>query len=148
MDVKKYLTQIDQLFFFRGRQVKHKICEGLDDAINPVHIHLLKFIQQKEKCIVTDIAHYFSITLSAVTGSVDKLVKMELVTRERSEEDRRIVVIKLTDEGKRVLEKADANRLKLFEKGFSNLSHEEVEGFFDTLNKVISNISDHDEPTT
>lgn len=52
------------------------------------------------------VAKNVHLSQATVTSIIDRLVKAELVTRERSEEDRRAVDLTLTDEGKARLEAA------------------------------------------
>lgn len=47
------------------------------------------------------IAKSLGITVGSLTTSMNALVKKEYVIRERSEEDRRVVMIRLTDKGER-----------------------------------------------
>jgi DNA-binding MarR family transcriptional regulator len=98
------------------------------------------YIRCKGSCTVTDIANHLGITLSAVTSLVDKLCILGLVIRIRSEMDRRVVFMKLTEEGVRVLEEVDEKRNEIFEKAFSNLSIEEINNFFSVIDKVTENI--------
>lgn len=48
----------------------------------------------------TEIAEFFSVTPGAVTSMCDKLEKLNLVSRMREEDDRRVVKMTLTDSGK------------------------------------------------
>src|SRR5690606_19987109 len=48
---------------------------------------------------VTCLADVMNTTKSNVTAMVDRLITEDLVTREQSNEDRRVVIIKLTPEG-------------------------------------------------
>jgi DNA-binding MarR family transcriptional regulator len=48
---------------------------------------------------MNDIADYLSITLGAATSLVDKLEELRWVERVRCQEDRRIIFVRLTDEG-------------------------------------------------
>lgn len=59
----------------------------------------LKYLEDKNTCTPSDISRKFDITLGAVTGFVNRLHKLGLVTRTHSEEDRRVVLIQLTPAG-------------------------------------------------
>lgn len=63
----------------------------------------LKLLEQKGTCTPSDIAQKFEITLGAVTSFVDRLHKLGLVKRTRSEEDRRVVLIQLSPQGEEAL---------------------------------------------
>ena len=59
----------------------------------------LKYLEVKETCTPSEIAQQLGITLGAVTGFVDRLYKIGLITRNHSEEDRRVVLIQLSPKG-------------------------------------------------
>lgn len=140
MRVKEWMEQMDKISFEVHNRLFNHITKDVEPKINKSHIFLLKIIKNKENCTVTDIANHMDITLSAVTNLVNKLYEMGLVTRLRSERDRRIVYVGLTEEGKNVLKKIEDNRNRLFEKYFSDLSEEEIVSFFKTIEKITSKI--------
>lgn len=116
------------------------ILKDIEPPLSKSHVYLLSDIRRRGECTVTDIANHLEITLSAVTSLVDKLCTAGLVTRLRSEEDRRVVCMKLTAEGEKVLEHIEMNKNRLFEKIFSNLDTEEINNFFGTIEKITQNI--------
>ncbi len=59
----------------------------------------LKYLERRITCTPSEIAQQFGITLGAVTGFVDRLYKLGLITRTRSEADRRVVMIQLSPLG-------------------------------------------------
>ena len=71
---------------------------------------------------MSDIAEYFHIELPSATSLVNKLCEQKLVARHGDPEDRRLVMITLTDEGKKYMEEAMNHRRKKLEKMLSYLS--------------------------
>jgi len=88
-------------------------------------------------CIMREIADPLGLALSTATGVVDRLVKKNLVHRERSDEDRRIVKVKLTKEGEKIYENKKMGFMKLCEKMLSSLTAEEQRIYL-ALSKKIS----------
>jgi len=58
--------------------------------------------------MLADETHQCSATM---TGIIDRLLKMRLVERTRDENDRRLVLVKLTEAGRAILQKARGERL-------------------------------------
>lgn len=54
---------------------------------------------------MSQIAEHINLPMSTTSGMVERLVKGGFLKRERSEEDRRIVVIALTEQGKGLVSK-------------------------------------------
>jgi DNA-binding MarR family transcriptional regulator len=71
-----------------------------------------------------EIGEKMMVTVSNLTGIVDRLEEKRLVVRERDARDRRVVRVTLTDKGMKVYK----NTIPLFEKSISQ--------FFSPLNKI------------
>lgn len=76
------------------------------------------------------------LALSTVTGIIDRLVERELVTRDRSEDDRRIVVVKLTPRGRKMSEKCQAGKIALGTAFLSALEPDEREALIEMFRKI------------
>jgi len=50
---------------------------------------------------MTEIADHLRLPISTVTGIVDRLVQKKLVNRSRTEEDRRVVMVELSQNGRK-----------------------------------------------
>ncbi len=133
----KYFENMNKFHFAMSKKIKKIMCDGLQPGLDMPHIQLLEIIENRGQCMVSDIAYHCHITLSGVTNLVNKLVHMNLVTRERSEDDRRIVLIRLTDEGRTELHRINENRKKIFNEMFSALTEGEIKDFFHTMDKII-----------
>lgn len=70
--------------------------------LSPKELNALVFIGKCDGCIMRQISAHLNVADSTVTMLVDKLVKRNLVKRELSEEDRRIIKVVLTDNGKEI----------------------------------------------
>ena len=85
---------------------------------------------------MSDIAAYFRIELPSATSLVNKLCDQKLVERRADQNDRRLVLITLTADGKTMLEDAMCARRKKLEKILSYLSEKEksdLSSIFKTL---------------
>lgn len=85
---------------------------------------------------MSDIAGYFRIELPSATSLVNKLAMQKLVERHADKNDRRLVLITLTNEGKTMFNEAMCARRKKLEKLLSYLSEKEksdLSSIFKTL---------------
>ncbi|MFC1492759.1 MarR family winged helix-turn-helix transcriptional regulator [candidate division KSB1 bacterium] len=62
-------------------------------------INIWKILAIKGRCKMRDISNMLNIPNSTTTSIVDRLVKNNIVQRTRTEEDRRVVFISLTEKG-------------------------------------------------
>lgn len=70
------------------------------EALSAQEIRVLRTVGRHEHCIMSMIAERIRLSLSSVTGLIDRLVEKKLVCRDRSPEDRRVVKVELTGEGR------------------------------------------------
>ena len=76
-----------------------KKSEELSD-LSVTEIHTIDVIGEKEERTMSEIANDLSITVGTLTTAINKLIKKGYVERRRIEEDRRIVLVNLTEKGK------------------------------------------------
>ena len=74
--------------------------KGYFSNLSLAEMHTLDAIGPYESRTMTETAQILGITVSTLTVSVDRLVKKGFVERRRDEEDRRVVRISLTRDGK------------------------------------------------
>ena len=117
--------------------------EFKDISVNDMHI--IEAIGVEEPKNMSSVAKLLSVTVGTLTIAVNGLVKKGYVHRERSEEDRRVVLISLTEKGQRanahhmkfhdgmiqaVLKDLDNEEQKILVKSLMNLR-----SFFDSYRK-------------
>lgn len=90
----------------------------------------------------SELATILSITTGGLTGLTDKLVEGGYVARNRSEDDRRVVYLSITAEGKKVIQAMYDVRKAFIEKLFNGISAEELTAFKDTAYKLLRNFED------
>lgn len=104
---------------------------------------LLKYLERKGTCTPTDIAQKFGITLGAVTGFVDRLYKLGLIRRTRSEEDRRVVLIQISPQGieplTRFKKEREVKLVRIFQK-LEALQAAELHKALEQLNSALEDL--------
>lgn len=76
----------------------------VDLTLSKTELLTLLIVDRNGEIIMSQIADYIRVPLSTATGIVDRLVKNGYLKRERSESDRRIVSIQLTEKGTTILQ--------------------------------------------
>lgn len=119
-------AEIVEMMFKVSRLMKNE----MSYTNNLVHLSILQiqalcFLNRNKKVSMSDIAGYFRIELSSATSLLNKLYDQKLVERHEDAKDRRLVLITLTSDGKKLLERAMSQRKKKIEKILSYLSVKE-----------------------
>ena len=89
-------------------------------------MHIIETVGLSGENTMSVVAKKLGITAGSLTTSVNSLVNKKYVTRQRSDEDRRVVFLKLTDKGKRAYEHHREYHSQMTEAVISRLDEEEV----------------------
>lgn len=82
---------------------------------------ILQTLRDHDQVSNSELAHEISLSQATVTSIMDRLEKRNLVIRERSTQDKRKVLARLTDEGARMLKDAPLPLQEQFASQFNNL---------------------------
>lgn len=116
-----------------SKSVSHPVRIG---EITPEQYTILRFLSSNGPRRVKDIAAYIGTTASPVTISVKRLERQNLVKRERSTEDERVVSVQLTKEGKERFEMWRLRRREALSGVFDSLNLKEKQSLLVLLQKV------------
>ncbi|MEA4902002.1 MarR family transcriptional regulator [Desulfitobacterium sp.] len=142
---KFYETQV--MLHMIGQKFE-RCLQAKDGSISLHQFHFLNYIERSNSCTPSEIAKHFGVTLGAVTGFVDRLFKQNLITRERSEEDRRLVVIQLSEEGRKQLNLLNERMLDVYHKMEEQLGEDEIEVFNRHLARILRVLTELEDNVT
>ena len=77
-------------------------------GISMAQLHILYTLQRSGEMTMSRLAEVLNVSLSNATGLIDRIEERGYVERTRVPEDRRIVKIRVTPEGSRMLDELDA----------------------------------------
>ena len=101
-------------------------------------MHIIEAVGLSGENTMSVVAKKLGITAGSLTTSVNSLVNKKYVTRQRSEEDRRVVFLRLTQKGKRAYEHHREYHRQMTEAVISRLDENEVP----VLIKTLTGLSD------
>ena len=84
-----------------------------------------------------DLAHNICHDAGSLTRLIDQLVKRGLVTRQRSESDRRVVTLGLTPRGRALIEALAPRVMNLWNGLLAGFSHAEVDTLVRLLTRLV-----------
>jgi len=99
-------------------------------------IHTIEAIGIEKEKTMSEIAQALNITLGTLTTGINKLIKKGYVERNRTEEDRRIVLITLTEKGKIAYKHHKEFHNEMVHNSVNDLTKEEKEILAVSLEKI------------
>lgn len=123
-----------------GRIFSKKLKAYKLNQINPAQGRILFVLWQNNNITIQELARKTALSKSALTGMLDRLEEAGQIRRIPSDEDRRKIIIKLTNEDQKmfdIYEKVSIEMSDLFYKGFSS---DEIKRFEASLERILSNL--------
>ncbi len=72
-------------------------------SLNPSDAQTLMYVEEHDGCIAREVAKFLGVPPTSVTTIVDRLVRRDYLSRKRTEANRRVVVLSLTEAGREAL---------------------------------------------
>ncbi len=143
MDKKPYFTRHSTslwIRFLRFNLISNKnLQESLEKlSLTPPQFYVLASIGYSGRLPFGEIGVKMMVTVSNLTGIVDRLEEKSLVVRERDKHDRRVVYVRLTDKGKKLYKVSVANFEESVAEFFSPLDKSQQKELSTILRKLLS----------
>ena len=137
MDAKKTINDVLVHLFNEILELEENaiISEEYKDITNN-DMHIIEQIGLGQGQTMSNVAKSLRITAGSLTTSVNSLVKKGYVTRDRSEEDRRVVYIALTPRGVSAYHHHERFHQKMVESVMAYLDGAELEVLTKTLDRL------------
>ncbi len=98
----------------------------------------IKIISQGAPIMVSEIARQMYLHPATVVGILDRLEKQDLVTRVRSNEDRRVVRVEMTPRGEALVKKAPEVAQGLLVAGLEKLPLKRLKNIAEGLDQLVA----------
>lgn len=103
-------------------------------------VRVLRAVGRQECCPMSGLADMICLSLSSATGLIDRLVSKKLVKRDRSSEDRRVVQVELTEQGRELNEEAMAGPVEFARGMLKGLNADEQDALVSLFGKISERI--------
>ena len=120
----------------RLKAVDAACLDTMTTEVSLPEIRVIEVLGDLPGCIMSKLADELHVAMSTTTGIVDKLVQKGLVRRERVDEDRRIVRVDLSEEGRKIHDAAMEMHLRFCRGMLASLNDDEREIFLVLMRKI------------
>ena len=120
----------------------------IDLKFSKSELFAMLLVSRKEVTKMSELADYINVPMSTANGIAERLLKKGYIRRERSEEDRRIVVVELTEDGKQVVDSLKELAARYLKIATDALSKEEMDLLFGMVMKLVRNLKSQSSEST
>lgn len=108
------------------RRFSSELRRELRNDVTGPQLFLLEMLRENGPLKMSDLAERLRVTVGAVTLQANRLIKMGYVERTRSEEDRRVVMLSITETGRELADEYREIRERVMQVYFGKLTQEEL----------------------
>lgn len=119
----------------KGAQDVMKVLAG---RVTPAQFAVLRVLKARGPLSVSQLADRLQITPSAVTSIVDRMADIGLLGRIRDQNDRRVVWIEATEEGKTLATELEGVKRQMLGMYLDSLTYYEMTSLADILERIMS----------
>ncbi|MBP1950193.1 MarR family winged helix-turn-helix transcriptional regulator [Virgibacillus litoralis] len=120
-----------------SKSVEERIKKDIKSyGVSITEFTILEALYHKGDLTVNQICDAVLINSGSMTYVIDKLQQRGLLERITSEEDRRVIHVRITNQGKKLMDDIFPQHEKVIEKVFEDVSPEELESVIDILKRI------------
>jgi len=127
------LAELNQISFRDFQGALKRFHEG---ALSLVHLNLLMLLRFNGPLTMSRLAELLDVSVASATGIVDRMEKKGVIERRRSDEDRRVVEVSVTDKGQQVFTTMQAERQANMMRMISKISDADLRALLKGLRAV------------
>lgn len=121
--VDRIVTELGPIIARRQRFMARAWCR---QEVSMVHLHVLLLLDTDGPLSMSRLAESIDVSLPSATGIVSRMEERGLVRRLHGEDDRRLVMVQLSEAGRAALEEADYFRRQHISRVLRSLSHAQL----------------------
>ncbi len=143
-DLENLKTDVDQVLeaviylYTESRRITKELARRAD--LTGPQLTVLKLLEQFGDLSLSGLSERIRAQNSTVTGIIDRMEREDLVVRERSKEDRRVVYIRLTAKGRDLARDIPVEPMEIFRGALDSLSTEEMRTLLRIMTKLAKRV--------
>jgi len=136
-DVDQVLEAIIYLYT-ESRRITKELARRAD--LTGPQLTVVKLLETVGDLSLSELSEKIRAQNSTVTGIIDRMERENLVTRERSKEDRRVVHIKLTPKGRELAREIPVEPMEIFKGALESLTAQEMRDLMRIMTKLAKRV--------
>lgn len=141
---QELINRYEEVLFMVGKKVISLIKARIGDDLTMDQHLVMRYIQNIGPATSSQLAEAFFVKKSAITAIMNRLVDKGYIERLPDEQDRRVIYLTLTAEGRAVFAKSEQDIQATVEKYLFQLDEDEIEAFLQTYEKLARILKEED----
>jgi len=131
------MYELESLMRYVYKVLRNEMNEVYENEMSRNEFFILKTLYEQGSKKSSDLSKMLNVSASHITAVTDSLIEKNWIKRIRSIQDRRIVDLHLTDEGKVKLELFEKKKTNFLLEKFNDFTDKEIEDFISLFHKLL-----------
>ena len=118
-------------------EIEEKVLRDHGSDLSITEMHTIHAVGEEKPRTMTEISRDLNVTMGTLTTGIDKLIRKGYVVRKRTEEDKRIVLVELTEKGVEAKRMHDAFHQDMINTVISGLDDQEEAVLVESLRRLM-----------
>ncbi len=133
---------IGQINKLTNRRVNELLKERKITEFNRAQGTILYVLWDRKKMTIKDICKATGLAKTSLTSMLDRMEAQGLVAREEDKEDRRCMIVSLTEKSQQYKEAIESVATIISDEYYRGMSNSEIAYFEDTLHRILNNLEE------
>ncbi|GAA3408139.1 MarR family winged helix-turn-helix transcriptional regulator [Paenibacillus hodogayensis] len=138
----RIIDRYEQAAFTVNRRLNVLMREMMPDDLTIDQFSIMRYLCAHGTCTSSELSDTFCVGKSSITAIIGRLADKRLIARMPDDKDRRVIYLKLTEEGKSVVRLIEQKVHQLLSRLLTQFDPQEAETFIGTYEKLASVLSD------
>ena len=130
------IERYEEASFIVTRRVNAAIRERMSEDLTLDQYAVIRYMRKRDRCTSTEIADTFCVGKSSVTAIINRLHDKGLIDRFPDDRDRRVTLLRLTDEGRRLADEMEDRIQELLSGYLQHFDAKEAFTFIESYEKL------------
>lgn len=144
MENKSSVDRFEGSLWLTAKRLGPELRGQINTKLTHHQFFTLIYIQKHKQCKISDLANLMDVKPSAITVMIDRLVQGGYVIRRHDEEDRRVVLVQLSEKGEEALAELKRIRREWIEKLLADIDSEKLDIFLSVFESIASKLETSD----
>ncbi|MCX7661624.1 MAG: MarR family transcriptional regulator [Candidatus Omnitrophica bacterium] len=137
LTLSEFVDKLDEAMWVLMKEFsRRQMRELLKEKLTLSQFLILNFLHKERECKMSYLSRFMQVSMPAMTGVVERLVRQGFVRRDIDPKDRRIVKVKLTPKGEVLLKRINSQRHKTIKEIFSKISSSDRKEYLRILTQL------------
>ncbi|AIQ12717.1 MarR family winged helix-turn-helix transcriptional regulator [Paenibacillus durus] len=139
-EIKQWIYRYIDAYHTVTRRINARIRESIEEGLTSEQFQILRLIDGQPFCTSTYLSEALCVGKSSITAMINRLAEAGIIKRTRDENDRRLVYLAISENGRAIYETAEEKVLEVISPYLMNFDKDKVEQFitmFERLAELI-----------